>query len=417
MREEVQIKILSNGITVLLEQVPELQSFSLGFFIKTGARNERKEESGISHFIEHMMFKGTKTRSAKEISELIDNEGGMMNAYTSREMTVYYVKLLSSKLEVAIDVLSDMMLNSTFTEENIEKERNVIIEEIRMYEDSPEDTIHDENIQFALRGIQSNSISGTPESLEKITREHFIKYLEDQYVASNLVIAISGKFDEETFLEEIEKKMNTFPTTKKGREYDNSYEIRSGRNVIVKDTQQTHLCFNTRGIDIHSPMRYAAAILSCAIGGGMSARLFQKIREERGLAYSVYSYLSIYEECGLFTTYAGTTKDAYEEVLDLIQKEYQDIREHGILEEELQRCKNQFSSALMFNLENSKGRMSSIANSYLTHGRVESTDEVIKRINQVSLEDIQEAAKYLLDERYYSYTVLGNVQEKEKANA
>lgn len=417
MREEVQIKILSNGITVLLEQVPELQSFSLGFFIKTGARNERKEESGISHFIEHMMFKGTKTRSAKEISELIDNEGGMMNAYTSREMTVYYVKLLSSKLEVAIDVLSDMMLNSTFTEENIEKERNVIIEEIRMYEDSPEDTIHDENIQFALIGIQSNSISGTPESLEKITREHFIKYLEDQYVASNLVIAISGKFDEETFLEEIAKKMNTFPTTKKGREYDNSYEIRSGRNVIVKDTQQTHLCFNTRGIDIHSPMRYAAAILSCAIGGGMSARLFQKIREERGLAYSVYSYLSIYEECGLFTTYAGTTKDAYEEVLDLIQKEYQDIREHGILEEELQRCKNQFSSALMFNLENSKGRMSSIANSYLTHGRVESTDEVIKRINQVSLEDIQEAAKYLLDERYYSYTVLGNVQEKEKANA
>lgn len=413
MREEVQIRKLSNGITLLLEQVPELQSFSLGFFIKTGARNEREEESGISHFIEHMMFKGTETRTAKEISELIDNEGGMLNAYTSREMTVYYVKLLSSKLEVAIDVLSDMMLHSTFTEENIEKERNVIIEEIRMYEDSPEDTIHDENMQFALQGIQSNSISGTPESLEKITREHFMKYLEDQYVASNLVIAISGRFDETLFLEEIEKKMAAFPVGKKEREYDTSFAFRSGKNSIVKDTQQVHLCFNSRGIDAHSPIRFAAAIISCALGGGMSARLFQKIREERGLAYSVYSYLSTYEECGLFTTYAGTTKESYQEVLDLIRAEYADVRENGISPEELQRCKNQFTSALMFHLENSKGRMSSIANSYITHGKVESTEEVMERINRVSLEDIKEAAKYLFEETYYSYTILGNVEEKE----
>ena len=196
MSEQVQVKTLSNGITVLIEKVPELQSFSLGFFVRTGARNEREEESGISHFIEHMMFKGTETRTAKDLSEVIDNEGGIINAYTSRETTVYYVQLLSNKLEIAIDVLSDMMLHSTFTEENIEKERNVIIEEIKMYEDSPEDTVHDENISFALRGIQSNSISGTPEGLKKITRDHFMNYLKDQYVASNLLIAISGNFDD-----------------------------------------------------------------------------------------------------------------------------------------------------------------------------------------------------------------------------
>lgn len=413
MKEDVKIRTLSNGVTVLMEQVPELQSFTLGFFVKTGSRNEREEESGISHFIEHMMFKGTESRTAKEISEFVDNEGGMMNAYTSREMTVYYVKLLSSKLDIALEILSDMMLHSTFTEENIEKERNVIIEEIRMYEDSPEDTIHDENLQFALKGIQSNSISGTPEGLEKITREHFMKYLEDQYVASNLVIAISGRFDEAYFLEELENKMKDFPVAKHEREYDTRYEIQTGKNLIVKDTQQVHLCFNTRGIDAHSPRRFAAAIISSALGGGMSARLFQKIREERGLAYSVYSYLSTYEECGIFTTYAGTTREAYQEVLDCIQKEYEEIRENGISAEELQRCKNQFTSALMFHLENSKGRMASIANSYITHGKIESTDEIIEKINQVSLEEIQETAKYLFNEKYYSYTLLGKIEEKE----
>lgn len=413
MKEDIKIRTLSNGITVLMEQVPELQSFTLGFFVKTGSRNERKEESGISHFIEHMMFKGTESRTAKEISEFVDNEGGMMNAYTSREMTVYYVKLLSSKLHIALEILSDMMLHSTFTEENIEKERNVIIEEIRMYEDSPEDTIHDENIQFALKGIQSNSISGTPEGLEKITREHFMRYLEDQYIASNLVVSISGRFDEEYFLEELERKMKDFPVAKQEREYDTSYEIQTGKNLIVKDTQQVHLCFNTRGIDAHSPRRFAVAIISSALGGGMSARLFQKIREERGLAYSVYSYLSTYEECGIFTTYAGTTKEAYQEVLECIQKEYKDIRENGISEAELQRCKNQFTSALMFHLESSKGRMASIANSYITHGKIESTDEIIQKINQVSLEEIKETAKYLFDEKYYSYTILGKIEEKE----
>ncbi|AVQ20557.1 M16 family metallopeptidase [Fusobacterium necrophorum] len=413
MNEGVQVKTLSNGITVLAEKVPELQSFSLGFFVRTGARNERKEESGISHFIEHMMFKGTETRTAKELSEIIDNEGGMMNAYTSRETTVYYVQLLSSKLEIAIDVLSDMMLHSTFTEENIEKERNVIIEEIKMYEDSPEDTVHDENISFALRGIQSNSISGTPEGLKKITREHFMKYLRDQYVASNLTIVISGNFDEELLMRQLEEKMSAFPSSTEKRDYDNRYEIYSGTQIITRDTQQVHICFNTRGIDIHHPKKYAVAILTSALGGGMSARLFQKIREERGLAYSVYSYQSVYEDCGLFTTYAGTTKEAYRDVIAMIREEYQEILEHGITEQELRRCKNQFTSALMFHLESSKGRMSSIAASYMNNGRVETKEEVIQNINAVSLEDIQEVARYLFDEKYYSCTILGNIKEGE----
>ena len=413
MSEQVQVKTLSNGITVLIEKVPELQSFSLGFFVRTGARNEREEESGISHFIEHMMFKGTETRTAKDLSEVIDNEGGIINAYTSRETTVYYVQLLSNKLEIAIDVLSDMMLHSTFTEENIEKERNVIIEEIKMYEDSPEDTVHDENISFALRGIQSNSISGTPEGLKKITRDHFMDYLKDQYVASNLLIAISGNFDETVLMTQLEEKMSSFPKSDKKREYDNRYEIYAGTQVITRDTQQVHICFNTRGIDVHHPKKYAASILANALGGGMSARLFQRIREEKGLAYSVYSYQSVYEDCGIFTTYAGTTKEAYQEVVNMIQEEYKKVREEGITEQELQRCKNQFTSALMFHLESSKGRMSSMASSYINNGKVEAREEIMKRINEVSLEDIKEMAQYLFDEKYYSCTVLGNIKKEE----
>lgn len=413
MQENKKIQHLSNGIVVLTEQVPELQSFSLGFYVLTGARYERKEESGISHFIEHLLFKGTKTRTAKEISDCIDNEGGNINAYTSRENTVYYVKALSSKLEIAIDVLSDMFLHSTFSEENIEKERNVIIEEIRMYEDSPEDTIHDENIQFALRGIQSNSISGTPESLEKIGRKEILEYIKEQYVASNVVIAISGRFDEEVLMKELEKKMSALPKSKFRREFDTSYSFARGKKVIRRESQQVHLCVNSRGVESNSKFRYAAAILSYTLGGGMSARLFQKIREEQGLAYSVYSYMASFEECGLFTTYAGTTKEDYPKVLEDIFKEYAAVREQGITAEELQRGKNQFASALMFNLENSRGRMSSLANGYLLRGKLEDTDEIIRKINEVSLEDIQEVAKYMFEEDYYSYTILGNVKEEE----
>lgn len=405
----IEIRKLTNGIPVLMDNIDSVNTVSLGVFVKTGSRDEYLEESGVSHYIEHMMFKGTTNRSAKEISEEIDNEGGMINAYTSRDTTCYYIQMLSNKIEKGIEILADMFSNSTFTEENLEKERNVIIEEIRMYEDIPEETIHDENIKFAVTGTQSNSVLGTIESLKGIDREKFIRYFKDQYRASNLVISVAGKIDYEEIVKMLEKgfgKLEDYPIDRK---IDNSYTINSGENKIVRDTNQIHLCFNSKGVSLIDDMKYPAAIISSVLGGNMSSRLFQKVREERGLAYSIYTYSSAFLEGGVFTVYAGTTPESYQEVIDIIREEFKDIKENGITAYELQKSKNQFLSMLTFSLEGSKGRMNRMANSYLLYGEVIEIDKIIESIEKITLEDIKNTAQIIFDEKYYSWTVLGNV--------
>lgn len=405
----IVVKKLDNGIPVLIDNIESINTVSLGIFVNTGSRNEYPEESGVSHYIEHMMFKGTETRTAKEISEIIDNEGGMINAYTSRDLTVYYIQMLSNKIGTGIDVLSDMFMNSTFSEENLEKERNVIIEEIRMYDDIPEEIIHDENIKYAVTGVQSNSVLGTIESLKGITRERFLKYFNEQYVASNLVISVAGKVDVDEIYTLLNKGLGKFRDSNFRRDIDTSFIINGGENLIKKETNQVHLCFNTRGNGVKDDMKYPGAIISSVLGGNMSSRLFQKIREERGLAYSVYSYGTAFLEGGLFTIYAGTTKESYKEVLEIIKNEFNDIRENGITESELQKSKNQFLSMLTFSLESSKGKMSRMANSYLLYDKVIDIDEIIEKIEKITLEDIKKTAEYLFQEEYYSYTVLGDI--------
>lgn len=405
----IQVKKLSNGIPVLMENIESINTISLGVFVKTGSRDEYLDESGVSHYIEHMMFKGTTNRSAKEISEEIDNEGGMINAYTSRDMTCYYIQMLSNKINKGIEILSDMFLNSTFTEENLEKERNVIIEEIRMYEDIPEEIIHDENIKFALTGVQSNSVLGTIESLKGIDREKFLKYFKEQYRASNLVISVAGKMDCEEIFKQLESGFGKIENLETERELDNNFTINKGENKIVRDTNQVHLCFNTKGVSLVDEAKYPTAIISSVLGGNMSSRLFQKIREERGLAYSVYTYSSAFLEGGVFTVYAGTTNESYRDVIDIIRAEFEDIRENGITPYELQKSKNQFLSMLTFSLEGSKGKMNRMANSYLLYGEVIEIDKIIESIEKITLEDIKKTAEIIFDERYYSWTILGNV--------
>ena len=405
----IVVKKLDNGIPVLIDNIESINTVSLGIFVNTGSRNEYPEESGVSHYIEHMMFKGTETRTAKEISEIIDNEGGMINAYTSRDITAYYIQMLSNKIGTGIEILSDMFMNSTFTEENLEKERNVIIEEIRMYDDIPEEIIHDENVKYAVTGVQSNSVLGTIESLKGITRERFLKYFNEQYVASNLVISVAGKVDVEEIYSLLNKGLGKFRNSSFRRDIDTSFIINGGENLIKKETNQVHLCFNTRGNGVKDDMKYPGAIISSVLGGNMSSRLFQKIREERGLAYSVYSYGTAFLEGGLFTIYAGTTKESYKEVLEIIKNEFNDIRENGISQSELQKSKNQFLSMLTFSLESSKGKMSRMANSYLLYDEVIDIDEIIEKIEKITLEDIKKTAEYLFQEEYYSYTVLGDI--------
>jgi predicted Zn-dependent peptidase len=406
---QIEILKLNNGIPVLIENIENLNSVALGIFVKTGAKNEVSGEEGISHLLEHMMFKGTKTRSSKEISEVIDNEGGIVNAYTGKEMTVYHIQMLSHKIDIGTDMLTDMFLNSTFTEENLEKEKNVVIEEIKMYEDIPEEKIHDENLSFAVKGTQSNIVLGSMESVKGITREKLVSYFKERYIPSKMVISVAGRVDKVEIMKLLNEGIGSMEQKTFEREYDGTMSLNPGENIIKKDTNQMHLCFNTKGVSLTDEIRYSVSIISNILGGNMSSRLFQKIREERGLAYSVYSYSSSFEEGGLFTVYAGTTKENYRDVIEIIKDEFEDIKKDGITEEELKKAKNQFLSMLTFGLETSKSRMNRMASSYLVYNRVRDLDEIISEIEAITLDDIKKAALEIFDEKYYSWTILGNI--------
>ena len=405
----IRIEKLKNGIPVLMDKIEGINSVTFGIFVKTGAKNELSGEEGVSHLLEHMMFKGTKTKSAKDISEIIDNEGGIINAYTGKENTVYYVQMLSNRLKEGIEVLTDMFLNSTFSEENLEKEKNVVIEEIRMYDDIPEEIVHDRNTALVIDGVQGNIVLGSEKSIREMTREKLVKYFKEQYRPENIVISIAGNFSYEDISEILNNGLGTIENISPEREYNGTMELRSIENKITKDTNQIHLCFNTKGCSLTSDIRYEVAIISNTLAGNMSSRLFQKIREDRGLAYSVFSYTSSFEEGGLFTVYAGTTKKDYKEVLEIIENEFEDIKENGITEYELQKSKNQFLSAVTFGLESSKGRMNRMANSYLLYKEIKSLDEILDQIEKITVEDIKKAAQKMFDKKYYSKTILGNI--------
>ncbi|MGL6025296.1 MAG: M16 family metallopeptidase, partial [Cetobacterium sp.] len=242
------VEKLDNGITLLTEDIKSINTASIGFFVRAGVKNELPGEEGISHFIEHLLFKGTTNRSAKQISEEIDDEGGMINAYTSVENTAYYIQMTSNTLHTGIDILNDMFLNSTFSEENIEKERNVIIEEIRMYEDIPEEVVHEENLEFAITGVQSQKIAGTLESLKKIDRAAILKYFNDLYKPENIVVSVAGNIDYKSVYNQLNKGIGQLKDSSTERKYNGNMSINSGEKIINQDTNQVHLCVNTPGI-------------------------------------------------------------------------------------------------------------------------------------------------------------------------
>lgn len=404
------IKKLSNGIPVIMENIPTVKSVSMGIYVKTGSKFETNEEHGVSHLLEHMIFKGTDKRSSKDISEEIDFIGGNINAYTSKEMTSFYITVLDSYIDVACDVLADIFLNSLFNKDELEKEKNVVIEEIRMYEDMPEDQVHDMNLQNVFKGCRlENSVLGTEESVKSISREVLVNYYNERYTADNIVIAIAGNINFEKISDLLETKFGGLKRKLIQREYNGKMILNQGKNIIKRDTNQIHLCMNTKGVSYHDAHKYHVSLIAEVLGGGMSSRLFQEIREERGLAYSVYSYLSSYQDGGLFTTYAGTTKEHYEEVIELVKKEFKNIRVNGITEKELHRTKNQFVSGIILGLESSKSRMSRMGNSFANYGKVVPIEDITAKIEKITLDDIKKYSEEILDEKYYSITVLGDI--------
>ncbi|RRJ65407.1 insulinase family protein [Paenibacillus oralis] len=378
---------LKNGLRVVMEQIPTCRSVSFGIWVKTGSRNEQPEVGGISHFIEHMLFKGTERFSAKDIAEQFDAIGGNVNAFTSKEYTCYYAKVLDEHLPIAVDVLSDMFFRSLFDAEELRKEKNVIVEEISMYEDTPDDMVHDLVSQAAYgEHPLALPILGTEEQLRAMESGHLRAYMREHYTLENTVISVAGNIDDQV-IELLEKYFGDFAV--RGDQVSLAApDFLGDLKFHRKKTEQNHICLSFPGLPIGDEKQYAMTLLNNALGGGMSSRLFQEIREKRGLAYSVYSYHSSHADSGLFTVYAGTAPRQTKEVLELTKELLHDVSVNGITESELSKGKEQLKGSLILSLESTGSRMNRLGKNELMLGRHYTLDEMIARIEAVTMDDV-----------------------------
>ncbi|MDR2428328.1 MAG: insulinase family protein [Candidatus Margulisbacteria bacterium] len=407
MDNAVKIKKLPNGLTVLVEEMP-VRSAAVGILTGFGSKHEKDFPGGIAHYIEHMLFKGTLRRSKADIAEQIDAVGGRINAHTGKEYTMYFSVVLDKHFELALDVLSDMYLNSAFAETEIELERNVILEEINMYEDSPDEKIHDLACQNIWDGhILGNPIIGTEKSVNKITRADILNCLKDFYTPDNTIVAAAGHVQAEEVFRMIEEKFDGFRG--KHRDYaEEPVKIVPGVKIVKKDTEQVHLCLSTRGVSYQSADRMTLSLLSSVLGGSMSSRLFQNIREKKGLVYSIYTYPTFYLRTGLFTLYAGTQLKNSKQVLDLALKELVLIKRNGVTPVELQRAKEQVKGHLVLNLEDSSSRMSRLLKSLYNYGEIHTVEEIMQKVDAVTGDDVQRLANEIFIKEDLQLTAIGN---------
>ncbi len=382
--------VLENGLTIIGEEIPYVKSISLGVWINAGSRIEDEEISGVSHFIEHMLFKGTRNRTSKQIASEIDNLGGQINAFTSKECTCYYVKLLDSHIDIGIDVLSDMILNSKFNEDDLDKERSVIIEELKMYEDSPEDLAYDlltENI-YKHDPLGMNII-GTEESLNRLNREKLLDYFNKYYVPNNSVIAISGNFNFDEIINKIEEKFKVWKKRDVNVDIKKA-EFKSCFLTKNKDIEQVNLAMSLEAVPIESDKEvYALAVINTVFGGSISSRLFQKIREEKGLVYSIYSSQSLYRKCGELGIFASMSNEHLKEVYESIIEEIKIIKKYYLTDQEIKESKEQLKGSYILGLESTSSRMMSIGRALLLNNKVESTDDILKSIDNVDRETVK----------------------------
>ncbi|MCE5287329.1 MAG: insulinase family protein [Pelosinus sp.] len=402
--------VLPNGMRIVSETIPYVKSVTLGVWVGTGSRSEQKYNHGISHFIEHLMFKGTVSRSAKDIAEAVDAVGGQLNAFTAKEHTCYYAKVLDTHADLAMDMLSDMLLSSKFDEEDIKRERGVVLEEVKMYEDSPDELVHDIHLSRIWQGhALGRNILGSVESINSFDRALVMDYYQQFYTPDNMVVAAAGNISHEALVDLVQKYFGAF-SGKKQKLTAVQPVLKPMHTVQSKETEQVHLCIGTVSVPYHSPEIYILHILNNILGGGISSRLFQSVREERGLAYSIYSYQSNYSDAGLFNVYAGTRPANAKQVIDLILENIVELRDKPVSAKELSRNKEQLKGSILLGLESSSSRMSRVGkmeinNRYLT------IEEVVARIEQVTSEDLQRLAARLFDASLMSFTALGPVDD------
>lgn len=390
---------LQNGLRVVVENIPTVRSVAMGIWVKTGSRYENPSNNGISHFIEHLLFKGTEKRSAQDIAEAFDSIGGNVNAFTSKEYTCYYSKVLDEHTELGLEILSDMFFNSIFDEEELNRERNVVLEEIKMYEDTPDDQIHD---LIAKSSFKENSLGyailGTEEALYSINRDTIKAYTKEMYTIENTIVTIAGNVPD-NILDVLEKYFGQF--NNRGQKKEVEIAVFTPQEALkTKQTEQAHLAFALPGLAVSDEDIYSLVLLNNAIGGSMSSRLFQEIREKRGLAYSVYSYHSSFQETGLFNVYAGTAPKQVEEVVDIIQHTLYEIREKGITEKEIIKGKEQLKGSLMLSLESTNSRMNRLGKNELLLGKHLTLDEIVDRINKIDSNSIQRVSDRVFNQTF-----------------
>ena len=399
---------LKNGLTIIGEEIPYLKSISLGVWVKAGSIMETKENSGVSHFIEHMLFKGTTNRTSKELAREIDNLGGVINAFTSKECTCFYVKLLDEHINIGIDVLSDMILNSRFDELDIKKEKSVILEELKMYEDSPDDLVYDlllENI-YKDHSLGMN-ILGDRQSLKNLKRESILDYYNEYYVPNNSIISICGNFKFEEIVKQIEEKFKTWQP----KSVDTTTTKPNFNPCIVKknkDIEQVNLAINLDAIPMTNNREvYALSVVNNVFGGSISSRLFQKIREEKGLAYSIYSSQTLYEDCGELGIFASTSTENIQEVYKSILEELELIRNEYISPQEIHESKEQLKGSYMLDLESTSSRMMSNGKNLLMRNKVDDEQDIIDYINAVEYDDVVKIIKKVFNTENMGVCIVG----------
>ncbi|MGN0659442.1 MAG: M16 family metallopeptidase [Emergencia sp.] len=397
---------LSSGIRVVMEQIPYVQSVAIGIWVKAGAVDEEEKNSGISHFIEHMMFKGTESRTARQIAEDIDRIGGQINAFTGKEATCYYVKAISSSYKKAADVLADMLESSLLDRQEMNKERQVICEEIKMTRDTPDDLAHDTVTSLVFRGKPlGRSIIGTPSSLKRITRNVMKDYLQRQYTRDSIVISAAGNFDADDFCAFFENRLTGCAPSRPPRPQSEGEYAPSCR-VITRDIEQSHICLAAKGIALDDPRYYAFSILNNIMGGSMSSRFFQNIREEKGLAYSVYSMLGCFSTDGYFNIYAGVSHDRIADAVMAIREELSHLEAEGVTQEELDSSREQLKASYIFSQENVAGRMFKNGKNTLLLGRNTTAEEIIAGFDSVTMDDIGEISHMICDFSAYCGAVV-----------
>lgn len=406
--------ILDNGLKVLTEYIPGFRSVSLGIWINIGSKYETEKQNGMSHFIEHLMFKGTRKYSAKDIAKIMDTLGGMLNAFTEKEQTCYYAKVSDYHLEEAVELLSEMLLHSVFDKDEIEREKAVVLDEIRMSNDAPDEYV----FELFYKSLWPNnalgrSTLGTEEIISGIKRENMIKFINHHYTPSNIIVTAAGNVQHDKLLKQVDKIFGSLKG--KGKHKEESYIKTSKKKLIeFKECEQAYICMGGEGLSQRNEEKYKVFVLDSILGGSMSSRLFQEIREKRGLVYTISSFQHAFYNAGCFAVYASTHTKNINKIIDLTFNIIDKLKKNGPTKEEIKRAKEHIKGGLILNFESTINRMLRLAKSEFYNGKLIEFDEILRKIENVTYEDLLYAANKYLNKDKFSLTILGPVKDDIK---